>query len=81
VAALGPLVTAALEALAIGAADRGGPLPAGARDTVASWVANSVDELLPDRGIGAEVARPGWAEADLVDGRVAAVDLGESPGR
>ncbi|MFB0618787.1 aspartate aminotransferase family protein [Streptomyces sp. AGS-58] len=48
--ALRPLLTTVLDALAAGAARRGGPLPAGGPDAVAARVADALGDVLPDTG-------------------------------
>ncbi|MFI6643694.1 pyridoxal phosphate-dependent decarboxylase family protein [Streptomyces sp. NPDC050504] len=55
-AALRPLLTAAVDALAVGAAERGGPLPAGGPDAVTARVRAALGEALPDKGTGPEEA-------------------------
>lgn len=50
---LRPLLEAALGALAAGAAARGGPLPAGGPEAVASRVRQALGEALPEDGTGA----------------------------
>lgn len=47
--ALRPLLDTALTALATGARERGGPLPAGGPDTVAARVAAALGDVLPAR--------------------------------
>ncbi|MBL1084822.1 aminotransferase class V-fold PLP-dependent enzyme [Streptomyces actinomycinicus] len=48
--ALRPLLDTVLDALAAGAARRGGPLPAGGPDGVAARVADALGDVLPDTG-------------------------------
>ncbi|NBE51037.1 pyridoxal phosphate-dependent decarboxylase family protein [Streptomyces boluensis] len=55
-AALRKLTDTVLTALADGAVDRGGPLPAGGPDTVAADVRAHLTPVLPPTGIGAEAA-------------------------
>ena len=55
-AALRPLLETVLDALASGAAERGGPLPAGGPATVAAQVRAAVGAVLPERGAGAHEA-------------------------
>ncbi|MEV6103352.1 aminotransferase class V-fold PLP-dependent enzyme [Streptomyces sp. NPDC051940] len=54
--ALRPLTDTALDALADGARERGGPLPAGGPETVARQLRDAVGTLLPYRGEGAHAA-------------------------
>ncbi|WP_405740961.1 pyridoxal-dependent decarboxylase [Streptomyces sp. NBC_01525] len=54
--ALRPLLGTVLDALANGAADRAGPLPAGGPDAVARTVRATCAPLLPDDGDGAHAA-------------------------
>lgn len=54
--ALRPLLAVVLEALHDGAAERGGPLPAGGPEAVAARVREAAEPLLPERGTGAEEA-------------------------
>ncbi|NUK45287.1 aspartate aminotransferase family protein, partial [Streptomyces lunaelactis] len=51
--ALRPLLAVVLDALHDGAADRGGPLPAGGPDTVAARMRQAAEPVLPDTGTGA----------------------------
>ncbi|GAB2608438.1 aminotransferase class V-fold PLP-dependent enzyme [Streptomyces capparidis] len=55
-AALRRLASAALDAIAEGAAERGGPLPPGGPDAVARRVRAAATPVLPDHGAGAEVS-------------------------
>ncbi|OIJ89072.1 pyridoxal phosphate-dependent decarboxylase family protein [Streptomyces colonosanans] len=48
--ALRPLLTTVLDALAEGARERGGPLPAGGPDTVAARLRSAVGDVLPQEG-------------------------------
>lgn len=50
--ALRPLLDTVLTALRTGAADRGGPLPAGGPDATAARVRTALGDLLPDHGTG-----------------------------
>ncbi|MEV5239479.1 aminotransferase class V-fold PLP-dependent enzyme [Streptomyces cinnamoneus] len=61
--ALRRLTSVALDALADGAAARGGPLPAGGPDTVAARTRALCAPVLPDEGVGAEDALYGIARA------------------
>ncbi|MFF3456090.1 pyridoxal phosphate-dependent decarboxylase family protein [Streptomyces sp. NPDC002730] len=54
--ALRPLLAVVLDALHDGAAERGGPLPAGGPETVAARLREAAEPLLPERGTGAEEA-------------------------
>lgn len=54
--ALRSLTSTVLDALADGAAARGGPLPAGGPEVVAARVAGLCGPVLPDQGVGAETA-------------------------
>ncbi|GLF98541.1 pyridoxal phosphate-dependent decarboxylase family protein [Streptomyces yaizuensis] len=54
--ALRPLLDTVLDALRGGAADRGGPLPAGGPDAVADRIRRAVGDVLPERGVGAAEA-------------------------
>lgn len=54
--ALRPLLAVVLEALHDGAAERGGPLPAGGPEAVAARVREAAEPLFPERGTGAEEA-------------------------
>ncbi|MFF3321764.1 pyridoxal phosphate-dependent decarboxylase family protein [Streptomyces sp. NPDC002889] len=54
--ALRPLLAVVLDALAEGAAARGGPIPAGGPAAVAARMRNVVEPVLPDHGRGAEEA-------------------------
>ncbi|WP_327322940.1 aminotransferase class V-fold PLP-dependent enzyme [Streptomyces sp. NBC_01210] len=54
--ALRPLLAVVLDALHDGAAQRGGPLPAGGPETVAARLREAAEPLLPERGTGAEEA-------------------------
>ncbi|SDK10049.1 pyridoxal phosphate-dependent decarboxylase family protein [Streptomyces indicus] len=54
--ALRPLLLTVLDALAEGAAARGGPLPDGGPEAVGQHVAKTVDHVLPAQGLGAEEA-------------------------
>ncbi|WP_240139074.1 pyridoxal phosphate-dependent decarboxylase family protein [Streptomyces sp. MUM 178J] len=54
--ALRPLLATVLDALRNGAMARGGPLPAGGPDAVATRVRRAVHPVLPDRGVGAPEA-------------------------
>ncbi|GAA2806583.1 pyridoxal phosphate-dependent decarboxylase family protein [Streptomyces showdoensis] len=53
---LRPLLDTVLDALRSGAADRGGPLPAGGPGAVAHRVREALGEALPERGTGATEA-------------------------
>ncbi|NGO78873.1 aminotransferase class V-fold PLP-dependent enzyme [Streptomyces sp. YC504] len=53
---LRPLLATVLDALAEGAAARGGPLPDGGPEAVEQWVGKAVDDVLPEQGQGAEEA-------------------------
>ncbi|MEU8775383.1 aminotransferase class V-fold PLP-dependent enzyme [Streptomyces sp. NPDC048606] len=50
--ALRPLLDTVLTALRTGAAERGGPLPAGGPDAVTARVTAALGDVLPDRGTG-----------------------------
>ncbi|WP_078888991.1 pyridoxal phosphate-dependent decarboxylase family protein [Streptomyces sclerotialus] len=54
--ALRPLLDTVLDALETGAAERGGPLPAGGPETVADSVQHACAPLLPDTGAGPHAA-------------------------
>lgn len=54
--ALRPLLAVVLDALRDGAADRGGPLPAGGPDAVAARIRETAGPPLPERGTGAAEA-------------------------
>ncbi|MEW2415954.1 aminotransferase class V-fold PLP-dependent enzyme [Streptomyces sp. NPDC046866] len=54
--ALRPLLDTVLDALATGAAARGGPLPAGGPDTVTARVTAALGDVLPAHGTGAHEA-------------------------
>ncbi|MET7622088.1 aminotransferase class V-fold PLP-dependent enzyme [Streptomyces sp. NPDC005408] len=54
--ALRPLLAIVLAALTDGAAARGGPIPRGGPEAVASRVREAVEPVLPDHGTGAEEA-------------------------
>lgn len=54
--ALRPLLAVVLDALAEGAAARGGPLPAGGPDAVAAQVRAAAEPVLPEHGTGAQEA-------------------------
>jgi len=76
--ALRPLLAVVLDALRDGAADRGGPLPAGGPDAVAARMREAAEPLLPERRALLATGRAGgrlWLKATLLNPYATSGDL------